>query len=125
MLSVPRGATQPDASPAIFLACLCGGQFPGNAFQTQCDMPMLQAPRWRAIGQGGRLFGRTLTMIEQRDPPGGFMSTTSGPPFRAEHIGSLLRPPELLRARERQAGGALDRQALTAIEERAIRDVVK
>jgi 5-methyltetrahydropteroyltriglutamate--homocysteine methyltransferase len=51
--------------------------------------------------------------------------TSSPPPFRAEHIGSLLRPPELLHARERHAAGALDRQALTAIEERAIRDVVK
>ncbi len=51
--------------------------------------------------------------------------TSSAPPFRAEHIGSLLRPPELLHARERHAAGALDRQALTAIEERAIRDVVK
>ena len=33
------------------------------------------------------------------------MSDLSGPPFRADHVGSLLRPAELLRARaERQAG---------------------
>ena len=32
--------------------------------------------------------------------------TSSPPPFRAEHIGSLLRPPELLHARERHAAGA-------------------
>ena len=33
------------------------------------------------------------------------MSDMSGPPFRADHVGSLLRPPELLRARaEHQAG---------------------
>jgi 5-methyltetrahydropteroyltriglutamate--homocysteine methyltransferase len=51
--------------------------------------------------------------------------TSSHPPFRAEHIGSLLRPPELLHARERHAAGALDRAGLTAIEERAIRDAVK
>jgi hypothetical protein len=32
------------------------------------------------------------------------MSDMSGPPFRADHVGSLLRPPELLRARaEHQA----------------------
>ena len=32
------------------------------------------------------------------------MSEVSGPPFRADHVGSLLRPAELLRARgERQA----------------------
>jgi 5-methyltetrahydropteroyltriglutamate--homocysteine methyltransferase len=27
------------------------------------------------------------------------MGDTTGPPFRADHVGSLLRPPELLRAR--------------------------
>jgi methionine synthase II (cobalamin-independent) len=27
------------------------------------------------------------------------MSDMSGPPFRADHVGSLLRPPELLRTR--------------------------
>ncbi len=47
------------------------------------------------------------------------------PPFRAEHIGSLLRPPELLRARERYAAGQLDRNGLRAIEDQAIRDVVR
>jgi hypothetical protein len=30
------------------------------------------------------------------------------PPFRAEHIGSLVRPPELLRALARHAAGELD-----------------
>jgi len=53
------------------------------------------------------------------------MRPTSGPPFRAEHIGSLLRPPELLRAREQHAGGRLDRSGLRAIEDEAIRRVVK
>ena len=36
------------------------------------------------------------------------------PPFRAEHIGSLLRPAELLRARQQHAAGKLDREGLTA-----------
>jgi methionine synthase II (cobalamin-independent) len=53
------------------------------------------------------------------------MRPTPGPPFRAEHIGSLLRPPELLRARERHAAGELDREALRAAEDEAIRGVVK
>jgi len=47
------------------------------------------------------------------------------PPFRAEHIGSLLRPPALLRARQEHAAGALDRDSLHAIEDEAIRGVVK
>jgi 5-methyltetrahydropteroyltriglutamate--homocysteine methyltransferase len=53
------------------------------------------------------------------------MRPTSGPPFRAEHIGSLIRPPELLRARQRHAAGEIDRDALTASENEAIRRVVK
>jgi 5-methyltetrahydropteroyltriglutamate--homocysteine methyltransferase len=47
------------------------------------------------------------------------------PPFRAEHIGSLLRPPALLQARNEFATGAIDRQRLTAAENEAIRNVVK
>jgi 5-methyltetrahydropteroyltriglutamate--homocysteine methyltransferase len=47
------------------------------------------------------------------------------PPFRAEHIGSLIRPPELLHAREAYATGKLDREGLSAVENAAIRNVVK
>src|SRR5258708_37510007 len=47
------------------------------------------------------------------------------PPFRAEHIGSLMRPRELLRARERHAAGKLDREALSEIENEAIARGVK
>jgi 5-methyltetrahydropteroyltriglutamate--homocysteine methyltransferase len=46
------------------------------------------------------------------------------PPFRAEHIGSLLRPPELLRARKDYAAGKLDREGLRGVEDEAIRNVV-
>jgi 5-methyltetrahydropteroyltriglutamate--homocysteine methyltransferase len=52
-------------------------------------------------------------------------SATSAPPFRAEHIGSLVRPPELLAARQQYADGKLDRAGLRAIEDAAITDVVK
>jgi 5-methyltetrahydropteroyltriglutamate--homocysteine methyltransferase len=47
------------------------------------------------------------------------------PPFRAEHIGSLVRPPALLRARDDFAAGSIDRQRLAAAENEAIRNVVK
>jgi 5-methyltetrahydropteroyltriglutamate--homocysteine methyltransferase len=53
------------------------------------------------------------------------MPHRSGPPFRAEHIGSLIRPPELLRAREQRAAGTLDHAGLRTIEDAAIRGVVK
>jgi methionine synthase II (cobalamin-independent) len=47
------------------------------------------------------------------------------PPFRADHVGSLLRPPELLKAREEFAAGRLDAAELRAAEDDAIRSVVK
>jgi 5-methyltetrahydropteroyltriglutamate--homocysteine methyltransferase len=49
----------------------------------------------------------------------------TSPPFRADHVGSLLRPPELLQARERFAAGRLSAEQLRAIEDDAIRAVVK
>jgi 5-methyltetrahydropteroyltriglutamate--homocysteine methyltransferase len=52
------------------------------------------------------------------------MKRTS-PPYRADHVGSLLRPPELLRAREDHANGRIDDEALRASEDEAIRGVVK
>src|SRR5215470_8161028 len=47
------------------------------------------------------------------------------PPFRAEHIGSLLRPPALLEARREHAAGRLGRAELAAVEDAAIRNVVR
>jgi 5-methyltetrahydropteroyltriglutamate--homocysteine methyltransferase len=46
------------------------------------------------------------------------------PPFRADHVGSLLRPPQLLRAREEHAARRIDDEELRAAEDQAIRDVV-
>jgi 5-methyltetrahydropteroyltriglutamate--homocysteine methyltransferase len=47
------------------------------------------------------------------------------PPFRADHVGSLLRPPSLLAARERYRQGTLSAEALRDLEDQAIRDVVR
>jgi 5-methyltetrahydropteroyltriglutamate--homocysteine methyltransferase len=46
------------------------------------------------------------------------------PPFRADHVGSLLRPPELLQARADHQAGKISDQDLRAKEDAAIRDVV-
>jgi 5-methyltetrahydropteroyltriglutamate--homocysteine methyltransferase len=46
------------------------------------------------------------------------------PPFRAEHIGSLLRPQALRDARAAFARGDIDRQALTAAEDHAIAEAI-
>jgi methionine synthase II (cobalamin-independent) len=46
------------------------------------------------------------------------------PPFRADHVGSLLRPPELLAARSDFADGRIGPEELRAVEDEAIRDAV-
>jgi 5-methyltetrahydropteroyltriglutamate--homocysteine methyltransferase len=53
------------------------------------------------------------------------MSRRSTPPFRADHVGSLLRPPELLRARDERAAGRISPAELRALEDDAIRAVVR
>ena len=47
------------------------------------------------------------------------------PPFRADHVGSLLRPKELLQAREEHKAGRLAAAALRQIEDDAIAKAVK
>jgi 5-methyltetrahydropteroyltriglutamate--homocysteine methyltransferase len=46
------------------------------------------------------------------------------PPFRADQVGSLLRPPELAEARARWRRGELAAAALREFEDRAIREAV-
>ncbi len=46
------------------------------------------------------------------------------PPFRADHVGSLLRPPELLKARNDRAAGKISAEELRAVEDSSIREVV-
>jgi 5-methyltetrahydropteroyltriglutamate--homocysteine methyltransferase len=52
------------------------------------------------------------------------MPELNGPPFRADHVGSLLRPPELLRARAEREGGKISAAELHVVEDRAISDAV-
>lgn len=52
------------------------------------------------------------------------MHRRSEPPFRADHVGSLLRPKTLLEARERFGAGDLDADGLREVEDDAIRGAV-
>jgi 5-methyltetrahydropteroyltriglutamate--homocysteine methyltransferase len=53
------------------------------------------------------------------------MATRDTPPFRADHVGSLLRPEVLLRARDAFAAGTVDAVELRGVEDEAIRDAVR
>ena len=52
------------------------------------------------------------------------MLSQTKPPFRAEHIGSLLRPKTLLEQRARFARGEIDQATLTKAEDQAIKDAL-
>jgi methionine synthase II (cobalamin-independent) len=49
---------------------------------------------------------------------------SAGPPFRAEHVGSLLRPAELKSAFREFHAGAIDRERFQEVQDRYIRDAV-
>jgi len=53
------------------------------------------------------------------------MDSVKKAPFRANHVGSLLRPPELRRAREKYQTSEIGAALLRDIEDRCIRDAVK
>src|ERR1700744_329326 len=48
------------------------------------------------------------------------MSRRTSPPFRADHVGSLLRPPRLLQARDDFAAGRITADDLRGVEDEEI-----
>src|SRR5262249_9969979 len=52
------------------------------------------------------------------------MPPRTSPPFRADHVGSLLRPPQLRQARDDFAAGKTTAGQLRATEDEAIRGAV-
>ena len=46
------------------------------------------------------------------------------PPFRAEHLGSLLRPADLLKARQEFEDGSIKQEQLTEAEDKAVNWIV-
>jgi 5-methyltetrahydropteroyltriglutamate--homocysteine methyltransferase len=52
------------------------------------------------------------------------MTTRNTPPFRADHVGSFLRPKALLDARDQYAKGEISAAALRQVEDKAIAEIV-
>jgi 5-methyltetrahydropteroyltriglutamate--homocysteine methyltransferase len=53
------------------------------------------------------------------------MVSDARPPFRADHVGSLLRPPEVLATRDDFAAGRVSAGQLAEVEDAAIREIIK
>src|SRR5262245_42740208 len=85
--------------------------------------------RGRAVGEaaddcgtGRRDLGKKLTLNGRG---GRRMSQRNKPPFRADHVGSLLRPAALKKSRELRAKGEISPAQLKEIEDREIERVIK
>src|ERR671931_2524500 len=63
--------------------------------------------------------------MQQETPTTTAIGARTKPPFRADHVGSLLRPPQLLKARDDFAAGRVDADELRAVEDEAIREIVR
>ena len=70
---------------------------------------------WARAGAGLTRRPGAATMADMR----------TSPPFRADHVGSLLRPPDLLTAREDFAAGRISAAQLRAAEDAAIADAAR
>ncbi len=53
------------------------------------------------------------------------MSDTARKPFRADHVGSLLRPKEVLQARDEFVSGRIGAEQLRQVEDEAIREIIR
>jgi 5-methyltetrahydropteroyltriglutamate--homocysteine methyltransferase len=53
------------------------------------------------------------------------MTIRTSPPFRADHVGSFLRPADLLQAREQRAKNEISAEQLRTVEDKAIAEIVK
>jgi 5-methyltetrahydropteroyltriglutamate--homocysteine methyltransferase len=65
-------------------------------------------------------YHRPLSRLLEDD-----MTARPTPPFRADHVGSFLRPKRLLEAREQKAKGEMSASALRKVEDECITEIVK
>ncbi len=103
---------------------------PVAAMRLRLDRGRQCAGRGRAMGEAAddRRNGRRGVGLISPSPARGKrfkgerikMSQRTKPPFRADHVGSLLRPAALKQAREQRAKGEIDAAALKAVEDRDI-----
>src|SRR5215469_13068794 len=95
-------------------SCVCGCRLCACGFQSRPFGPRIRANR--------STTRRTLPGAGRRqDMP----SAPHNPPFRADHVGSFLRPPKLLKARADRVARKISAAELREIEDAAIREVVK
>ena len=116
-----------------------GGRSVGDSFASLARL-RAQGGAQRCAAEPGRgapsslMIPTTAASLRSRSPcplpgrregNGAMTNATHQPPFRADHVGSLLRPAALKQAREQRAKGEIDAAALKAVEDREIERVIK
>jgi 5-methyltetrahydropteroyltriglutamate--homocysteine methyltransferase len=69
--------------------------------------------------------GRAAPRLSSSGGPGVAPRASTAPPFRADHVGSLLRPPELVLAREQREAGEITDAQLREAEDAAIAGAIR
>src|SRR6202167_2103100 len=89
----------------------------------RCPRPVAPAgQRLDGAGAGDDTPARVLTAGTKKPKGGMNMAARTTPPFRADHVGSLLRPKALLDARAKQQRNEITQDQLKPGEDAAIRD---
>jgi methionine synthase II (cobalamin-independent) len=86
----------------------------------QCD-PTTATASTSASRERPQPASSTSDLYERRT----IISARTKPPFRADHVGSLLRPARLLQARDDLAAGRIDAGELRRIEDGSIEEIVR
>jgi methionine synthase II (cobalamin-independent) len=76
-------------------------------------------------GDDAETVWRSTTAHDDNNNQKGPIMKRTKPPFRADHVGSLLRPASVKEARERRAKGEISPADLKAVEDREIERVIK
>jgi 5-methyltetrahydropteroyltriglutamate--homocysteine methyltransferase len=117
----------PDREPALNLVTVVDRRIRGRSrSETLSDFLDRCLTGFTRPQAGGTAPARSRTG-HARDRPrrvGRGMASRTTPPFRADHVGSLLRPPEVHQARADHAAGRIGDDELRAVEDDAIRQVV-
>src|SRR5437870_11715898 len=72
-----------------------------------------------------RNTGSAPAWPSDRYPPGEMLMQRTKPPFRADHVGSLLRSAPLKEARAKRQRGEATAAELKAVEDREIETIIK
>jgi 5-methyltetrahydropteroyltriglutamate--homocysteine methyltransferase len=122
--AAPEARASAAAIVRILAACMKCSLVEPNQPQDRSDVPVRTANSMAVARPGQLLRVIAAPRLEKTSIKEETLLSQLKPPFRAEHIGSLLRPKALLEQRGKFARGEIGSDALTAAEDMAIKDAI-